>query len=79
MLLMLSTTILIWIAVGIVVAYFLLRTRRPSGGIGKCEFCGGTIESIEARHTIKDHIVCAQCYAEIYKERHQVGGESSPE
>jgi hypothetical protein len=85
MLLMLSTTILIWVAVGVVVLYFLLRTRKSGagprlrgGGMGECEFCGGTIESIEARHTIKEHIVCAQCYARIEKEREQVRGESSP-
>jgi hypothetical protein len=80
MLLMLSTTILIWVAVGVVVVYFLLRTRRSGGGLGlggKCEFCGGTIESIEGRYTIKEHVVCAQCYGEIYKERHQVNDESS--
>ena len=77
MLLMLSTTIFIWVSVGVVAVYFVLRTRKSGGGMGKCEFCGGTIESVEGRYTIKEHVVCAQCYGEIYKERHQVDGESS--
>jgi hypothetical protein len=85
MLLMLTVTIFVWVIVAVAASYFLLRTRKSGGGLrlggggmGECEFCGRIIESVEAGYTIKDHIVCAQCYARIEKERQQVRGEGSP-
>ncbi len=37
-----------------------------------CEFCGRALRSSEVTHTIKDHIVCAQCYEKIENEKTRI-------
>jgi hypothetical protein len=86
MLLVVGIGIIFWITVALVSLYIMFKIRKSSAGlrskgwaIERCEFCQRSLNTVAAPRLIKDHIVCAQCYAKIEKEKQQVRGESSPE
>ena len=85
MLLLVGMGIFLWITVALVSLYIMFRIRKSHAGlrskgwgIERCEFCQRSLNTVAAPRLIKDHIVCAQCYAKIEKERQEVRGEGSP-
>ena len=41
----------------------------------RCYFCERAIESSQTPYYVKDHIVCADCYAKIEEEKESIGSE----
>lgn len=60
------------LVVGLICVYVFRGKDEKTDKSQKCAFCGGAIYNSGVPHTIKDHVVCGQCYKKIEEEKAKI-------